>query len=112
MVTQKLDDLQRLALNFLNSELLGRIEKSNRIYKEYKFYVQIEGEPIRGVIDLLLEDNEGTYLFDYKSSHNVKELEKYKEQLDLYSTALTKKYGNPPKEKCFVLLPDVNILKY
>jgi len=106
------DDLRRLALNFLNSELLGRIENSNRIYKEYKFYVQVEGEPIRGVIDLLLEDNEGTYLFDYKSSHNVKELEKYKEQLDLYSTALTDKYGNPPKEKCFVLLPDVNILKY
>ncbi len=92
---------------FINTDLYKRIQKSENIYKETSFMMEMKSHEIfgdryidsdseitiHGIIDLYFIENNNIILVDYKTdyvkNHNTNELiEKYKIQLDLYKKAL------------------------
>ena len=105
----KIEEAQKISTNkifkFLNSNFAKKIKKSEKIYKEKPFCIQIDSSEIlnnnyckgkilvQGIIDLYYEKENGNLvLIDYKTDFvekNEKELiEKYKVQLDIYKKAL------------------------
>ncbi len=104
------EDLAKLAKNFLNSELMKRIKKAKRAYREVPFYIEINGKPERGRIDLVLEEDDGPALFDYKVISDDKELMEFRDQMERYAKALERKFGITLNEKFFVVLPDVRLV--
>lgn len=104
------EDLIKLAQNFLNSDLRQRITKSKRLHREVPYYIEIDGTPERGRIDLILEEDDGPALFDYKFISGEKELMELKHQLERYGKVLEKRFGIAPNERFFVVLPEVKLL--
>jgi ATP-dependent helicase/nuclease subunit A len=99
---------------FLKSELLEYIHMADLVEREVPFYVEIAGKPERRKIDLLLTEKNNKRLFDYKyiDSKNIKpdDMEKYRSQLDLYSRAIKKRFGNLPTGKHLVFLPRMELM--
>ena len=106
------EDLAKLAKNFLNSELMKRLKKAKRVYREVPFYIEINGKPGRGRIDLVLEEDGGPALFDYKVISDDKELMEFRDQMERYTKALERKFGITLNEKFFVVLPDVKLVGF
>ena len=92
-------------LQFTKSDLYKEIGKAKKVYKEHPFYINMKAKDIydtdsedmilvQGVIDLyFIDENDNIILVDYKTDNveNVEELvEKYKEQLNLYKSAIEK----------------------
>ena len=97
----KIDSLKA----FINSSLCEKIIKSDSVYKEQGFMVEIpaneiyddldeqfDGENviIQGYADLCFNDGKGIFIVDYKTDRaDEKELiKRYKKQLDIYEKAL------------------------
>lgn len=76
------------------------------LYRELK----IENEDIRGIIDLVVKDNDYYYLFDYKFSVSVKDLEDLNidQQLYIYAASFALKYNIP---LCKIKTGYINIKK-
>jgi len=111
-------------LNFLQSDLGKRIIKAQKVYKEFPFQFRINSADIyedlekdlydkeniivQGIIDLYFEEDDGLVLLDYKTDY-VKDddidiiKERYKVQIDYYSTALEVITGLKVKEKYLYL---------
>ncbi len=112
-----LSDAQAQSINrenvaaFFESELFERISKSEKIHREYKFMaalsdLMINNEymeklnnsdgMIKGIVDLMFEENGKIIIVDYKSDRGVsaeKLAERYKHQLRLYKSAVELTYG-------------------
>lgn len=91
---------------FFKSELYARIKRSNNIWREKKFMVAVSelkidndlmnlfnksDGMIKGIIDLLFEENGKLIIVDYKSDMGATEdklKERYKVQLELYKAAI------------------------
>jgi len=104
------DELRNLASAFYESELAALLYNAKKIYKEYGFVIKLGGSTERGRIDMLLENSDGLILIDYKyrKSDNIVE---FREQLDLYSSAIEKKFGSLPIARYILLLPDMRMLE-
>ncbi len=101
---------------FFRSKLYKRITSSEQVWREKKFTVavselQIENEyidslrssdgMIKGIVDLVFEENEKLILVDYKSDKRCSEealKERYKLQLELYKSAIELTTGKQVSE--------------
>lgn len=101
---------------FFNSELYRRIRNSDKVWREKKFMVsvselEIDSEVmalfkksdgmIKGIVDLLFEENGKLIIVDYKSDRGAsseKLKERYKIQLMLYKSAIELTMGTPVSE--------------
>lgn len=101
---------------FFNSELYGRIKNAVNMWRERKFMVavaQLDIEDglmdkfkksdgmIKGIIDLMFEEDDGIVIVDYKSDRGVSAArleERYRIQLQLYKSAIELTYGKRVKE--------------
>ncbi|MFL0194721.1 helicase-exonuclease AddAB subunit AddA [Clostridium sp. WILCCON 0269] len=109
-------------LKFFNSEIGMRMKKSNDIYREIPFYMEIKSTElykqlpehtykdekvlIQGIIDCYFEENDELILIDYKTDYveNMDEIrEKYKIQIYYYGRALEKLTGKKVKNKYLYL---------
>ncbi|MDE6779837.1 MAG: UvrD-helicase domain-containing protein [Ruminococcus sp.] len=91
---------------FFESALYKRIEKSLNVWRERKFMVAISelalgngimekfrksDGMIKGIIDLMFEEDDGLVIVDYKSDRGVSEkrlAERYRMQIQLYKSAI------------------------
>ena len=118
-----------LIKNFLNSNLVKRILKSNKVLKEYEFSVLIERfkifdnleenlkkeVEISGTIDCAFLENNNYVVVDYKLgflNETNKKLENYKNQLKLYKYALEKITNVKVKECILYSLVDGRTLDF
>ena len=108
-------DLER-AESFINSPLVTRCLKSDKVYKEYRFNIKIpavrvdpdideryKDEPVilQGAVDRAFGEDGELVIVDYKTDrvkHPSELAEMYSEQLMLYKDALTQCLGLPVKE--------------
>lgn len=101
---------------FFESGLYKRIEKSAGVWRERKFMVAVSelqlvngimekfqksDGMIKGIIDLMFEEDDGLVIVDYKSDRGVSEkhlAERYRIQIQLYKSAVELTTGKPVKE--------------
>lgn len=102
---------------FFSSKLYNRIILSNSVHREMRFLSEIPATRVdealdidviganiivQGAIDLCFIEDDGVVVLDFKTDR-VDELktlvDRYGEQLDIYSTAAEKIFGKPVKEK-------------
>lgn len=99
---EKLD--RKKIAELLRSDVINTARK-NRYYREQPFMSVAESEGgyslIQGVIDLLIEENDGFTVVDFKASglSGEKLKEKYARQLELYADAVEKIYKKKVKRK-------------
>ena len=106
--------------NFFTSPLYARIRKAKAVRREEKFTVRLSdlhltgalsgiGEAyagtdgmLTGIMDLVLEEDDGIVLVDYKTDHAPAEklLEEYTAQIRLYAEALRILTNQPVRECC------------
>jgi ATP-dependent exoDNAse (exonuclease V) beta subunit len=103
-------ELRKMALKFLKSKLMVRMKNAKRVYREVPFYFLMDKKPKRGRIDLVLEEDAGPALFDYKHVNREEELLEYKDQIERYARIVERRFGIAPTEKFFVLLPEVKLV--
>lgn len=101
--------LSELAERFSKSYVHSLINSSIRYYREYGFTAEMDGKVERGRIDLLVETQAGPVLVDYKYTQ-TSDVEKFRQQIELYSRAVEMKYGCPPSERYIVLLPEFKVI--
>ncbi len=101
---------------FFNSELYKRVISADSYIRERKFMVAVSQLELRedmkkkleksdgmikGIIDLMFEENGSIVLVDYKSDRGVSAkalAERYRKQLDLYKSAVEVTMGKPVSE--------------
>ena len=107
-------DCSKIA-GFFTSELGMKIRSSNRVLREFKFSILVdgncygeglEGEKIllQGVVDFALIEEDGITIIDYKTDYVSKDnlqnlIAKYKAQIEAYADALSRIYELPIKSK-------------
>jgi hypothetical protein len=100
-----------MSRKFFNSELSRRINNARRVYREVPFYFLVDEKPRRGRVDLVLDEQTGPVLFDYKHANKEEDLLQYKDQIERYAKVVERRFGTAPTEKFFVLLPRVELVK-
>ena len=80
------------------------------------YYPQAQSDDtifVQGVIDLLIEEDDGFILLDYKTDNcSAKEAtEKYALQIELYTQAMQEIMRKPIKEKYLYLFHNANLIK-
>jgi len=93
----------------LKSQLLQRCVKSGRYHKEVSFSYKDNGTVFEGVMDVVLREEGGLTVLDFKTDLVEKDnlnskLEHYKPQAQVYSDAIKTIFGKPPKEVIFFFL--------
>lgn len=101
---------------FFESSLYERISNSFSVWREKKFMVAVSqlalengimekfrntDNMIKGIIDLMFEEEDGIVIVDYKSDRGISETklaERYKIQMQLYKSAVELTTGKPVKE--------------
>ena len=99
---------------YYNSELYARIRRSPWVRREFPFLMDMGREELRevipeigshrvtvqGIADLIFEENDAIILVDYKTDHLPEEeiAAKYRPQLRMYETILTRLLDKPVKE--------------
>jgi hypothetical protein len=53
---------------------MKRITKAKKFYREIPYYIELDGISTRGCMDLILEEDDGLALFDYKFVNEEEEL--------------------------------------
>jgi len=126
-------DILRI-LRFLNSPLGMRIKNAEKVYREVPFTMQIEGRELypdldeetykedtiilQGIIDCYFEEDGEIVLVDYKTDYVPKEggldiiRERYRNQIEYYTRALTRLTGKPIKERCIYLFWNGKVIVY
>jgi len=86
--------IQSLLANVLGDPLLDRARNATRLEREYRFYLDVGGTTVQGVIDLVFQDAEGRgVVVDYKSNDlaapgRLQTLSGlYRPQIELYALA-------------------------
>lgn len=78
---------------FFESEL-GKLLQNNTVYSEWPFTVDDDGVIVQGIIDCIIETDEGLYVIDFKTDKNTeKRKEKYTRQINYYANAAEKILG-------------------
>lgn len=116
---------------FFKSDIYARILAAKNVWREKKFMIavadtNIESElmdklrrsrgMIKGIIDLMLEEDDGLVIIDYKSDRGISAqalAERYKAQLKIYKAAAELTMGKKVKQLClysFELQRSVEIL--
>lgn len=103
---------------FFESDLYQRISKAVNVWREKKFMVAVSeldikndiieklhksDSMIKGIIDLMFEEEDGLVIVDYKSDRVISEkrlAERYAMQIQLYKSAVELTTGKPVKEAC------------
>ena len=121
------DELDKIDLDCLNKVFTSGVLKTSensKIYREKSFLCNIEANKLlkvdtttpvlmQGVIDLLILEDDGARIIDYKYSSKSKESlkEVYSRQLDLYAYAVKKALNVPVKEKIIISLLSGEVIK-
>lgn len=81
---------------FFQTDLIANMNMIN-IHKEMPIIFEYEGQSVQGIIDLLIQDENGYHIIDYKSdTKSEQELVKaYQSQLSLYRQGLSKVHNMP-----------------
>lgn len=97
-------EIRELAEAFSRTPLAGRLDRADRIEREFGFRVEVEDVVLRGQIDLWFEEAGELVLVDYKTDRAPGErLEPHSLQLRLYALALERLTGR---------LPDLAVLSF
>lgn len=111
--------------DFINSPLGQRLQHATNLYRELAFNRMINAQTyypqadkndtifIQGIIDLLIEEDDGLILLDYKTD-NCTETEaklKYQLQLELYAQAASEIMRKPVIEKYLYLFHSASLIK-
>lgn len=93
---------RQMAADFAKSEIGIAASKAD-CKAEYAFRSFVDGKIIRGIIDLVFQNSDGTFtIVDYKTNQTI-EPEIYKEQLSCYKTAVSQMEGVPEdKISCYL----------
>lgn len=106
------DRYYRQGLDFLKS--FQGYDKYEILGVEQSFVQDIEDWTFTGIIDLILQDENGKLIIrDYKSKaefKNDKEKTEYARQLYLYSMYVEEKFGRPPDELQFLMFRKQNLI--
>ena len=111
--------------DFVNSSIGLRIKNAKNIYRELAFNRMISASEyyenahddemifLQGVVDLLIEEDDGFILLDYKTDHCDVDAakQKYEVQINLYTTAIEKIMHKPVKEKYLYLFHEASLIK-
>ncbi len=86
---------------FLLSDLAKRMEKADKLYREYEFITEHDGSIVQGIVDLFFIEQGGIVVVDYKTTRadadQLKQL--YADQLNIYATAVEKRLNLPVRQK-------------
>ena len=105
-----------LLLNFLRSPLCQRIREANKVYREYRFSVNVPAQllspdvpeeetvMLQGVADCAFTTEKGLVIVDFKTDHislsqQTERAENYRPQLEAYGYALSQILELPVAEK-------------
>lgn len=118
ILKEQVEVLNRKQLSeFLNSDLCSRILNSKKVFKEFKFTVNISASEVvsdikpeffnenivlQGAIDCVFEEKDNLILVDYKTDKTLSKdflKENYRKQLDFYARALRDCTGKNVSEK-------------
>ena len=102
----KAEEMVRKALK---SPLLQRCTESGKCQKEVPFSYKSNGTLFEGVMDVVLKEEDGLTVLDFKTDLVEKKsldskLEHYRPQAQVYSDAIGTIFGKPPKEVVFFFL--------
>ena len=107
---------QKNVTMFLNSDLMQRMLNSKKLHREYQFIYQIDAKEvneeisdefakekvlIQGIADLIIEEDDGIIIVDYKTDYLNNEqdfIDRYQKQLEIYKDAMNKYFDKPVKE--------------
>jgi ATP-dependent helicase/nuclease subunit A len=100
---------QEMVREALKSPPLQRFIKSGRYQKEVPFSFKNNGTLFEGVMDVVLKEEDGLTVLDFKTDLLDKKnldskLEHYRPQARVYSDAVETIFGKPPKEVIFFFL--------
>ncbi len=95
--------LLQMALNCLHNPLMARARAARRLHREVPLSALIEGKIVEGSVDLVIEEEDGLVVVDYKTDDvEDRALEEraaaYWPQLRLYARSLAKTTEKPVKE--------------
>ncbi len=101
-VERHIDKLEHLCMNVLSSPIWERAKNARRAFREMPFSVNRNGTVMTGYIDLVIEEEDGVAIIDYKSDNVSKEEVKdradfYRKQAEFYREAI-KHAGIPVKD--------------
>lgn len=118
LTNEQADVLERKYIHkFFNSNLYKRIINSDKLFREYKFSVELplnkiydisnenlknEVLVLQGAVDCVFIEAGEAIIVDYKTDHSKDEgalEQRYRKQLDLYALAIEKCFGLKVKEK-------------
>jgi ATP-dependent helicase/nuclease subunit A len=112
------DDIMGMYDRFMAHELSTRIREAADVRSELRFYLNLDGAVIEGVIDKTFNGDDGTrYLVDFKtdnvSANQANErAESYSFQLDIYALALSQLTdGSIPRASVYFLTPSVEVVR-
>ncbi|MEW5783739.1 MAG: UvrD-helicase domain-containing protein [Bacillota bacterium] len=102
-------ELARLVRNALAHPLLTRVRCSDLILRELPFMLNLDGELIEGIIDLLFREERGLVVVDYKTDADTGEAhaqrwERYRRQGQVYALAVSEITGEPVSEVSFLFV--------
>jgi ATP-dependent exoDNAse (exonuclease V) beta subunit len=73
-------------------------QQAGRLRRELPIVQAIGGALVEGTVDLLLHDEEGALVVDFKTDRELEEdFERYRRQVEFYCAALTALVGQPPR---------------
>lgn len=95
----------KLVKNFYQSDLAGRIRKTEKIFREFPIIFEAEGILFQGKVDLAFLDADGWTLVDYKTNRveasnldSIISINQYEDQLILYAIGWEKLTGQKPEQ--------------
>jgi ATP-dependent helicase/nuclease subunit A len=98
---QMVEEAVETVRSALTSDLVKRIIKADRYYKEVPFAFRDDGAIVEGVIDVVFEEAGRIGIVDFKTdkvskSRLADKTEEYRSQVETYRLALTAACGTPP----------------
>ena len=116
----------QMIVDFYQSEIGKRILKSDRVYREVSFEIEVDLDEImhiesnekiilQGVIDCYFYEGDDIVLVDYKTDNYVNKdeiKEKYSQQLQLYKLAIEKITSKLVKNQILYLFSTKSVIQY
>ncbi|MGH9580337.1 MAG: PD-(D/E)XK nuclease family protein, partial [Terriglobales bacterium] len=100
-VADAADELEALVARTLAHPLMERARKAQRAWRELPFTVRDEAGIRQGAMDLLLQEEDGVVVVDYKTDSTPdlsSAIEEHREQMGWYRDAVRQVLGRHPKE--------------
>ncbi|PID82420.1 MAG: hypothetical protein CSB16_01595 [Clostridiales bacterium] len=99
-------DERELIYNFFSSDIGMRVLSAKNVYREVQFINTLDSKFVKGKIDMIIEEDSGYSIIDYKTDYSLKLIEGYKKQINLYARAVEDNTNWKIKNKylCFIRL--------